>query len=144
MSNNKEQIKSILEFKVYPNTKSRHLYYLVRVYRTFKELRSLTKLSKETLAFVDSYIRSGNKNECGTINFCIKRLGMELITHESTHAAIRYANRVKRNFVLDLGEGVGFQARNDIRWDKEEYICLLVGRIASQINSKFYKNGVYK
>lgn len=134
--------KPLLQFKVYPNPRNRNIYYLVRVFKYLKELRGISENPKGTLAFVDAPFLG--QKQVGTINFCIKRIGMEIISHESTHAAIRYIERVKKNFDLSFKSYYGSYSEMKDSCNKEEYLCLLVGRIASQINSKFHKEGIYK
>lgn len=58
-------------------------------------------------------------------------LNMEIITHESVHAAFAYARRHHRNM---------WAGQNDL---EEENVCYPAGRIARQINIFLHEEGLY-
>lgn len=72
----------------------------------------------------------------GTIFFHRERLGMEVITHEATHAAVRWAERRGITIAPDPKAGPAT--------DNEERFCYAVGRIAKQIAGKCHELDLYE
>lgn len=87
-------------FRVYVRPKSR-LYFRVHVSTTLKAMRREMRVCSgwshpRQLAAVDAGImrRGGRKTGfCGTIWFSRTRLGVGIVAHELTHAALRYFDR---------------------------------------------------
>lgn len=145
--------KKAIKFRVYPD--SVHGHYLdVEIHPTIEAMRKAasrteykTKGQRDdfgdalaaVLGYGTGYIsEQGRKvwsKTLGTIFFHRDQLGMEVVTHEATHAAIRWAEqqKIKIDFVAQGGRAS----------DAEERFCGALGRISAQIASKCHELDLY-
>lgn len=133
-------------FRVFPEPTSR-LHYRVRVFESTAALRKyLTRgrlpwrrsLGRYGRAMCSSWQRlKGGKMspDCGEILFVKAWLGMEVITHESTHAAVNWANRIKLTFDRDPI----VRGRSKLASPDEERFCYGLGQLAKQIAARLYE-----
>lgn len=110
----------------------------VRVHDSLKEMRAAALRHSRWAKVAD-----GNQDAYGVthmfwykeqpriiIQLVRGHLGAELVSHESTHAAIHL-------YLSDIGEDMqGIE--------KEEILCYLVGDIFSKLNQKFYDRNLYE
>lgn len=105
-----------------------------------KRIKSDTCASffRDAVAAVLPY-SSNKRKTLGEIIFYKARLGTEIITHEASHAAIRWIERKKLMIVDRRGDEYtpGEASKS------EERFCLALGWMASQIASKCYDLGLY-
>jgi len=123
------------------------LFFRVYIWKTLKEVREAYDKggnkfsSRGCLAFVRTtprYKINSNKTYkikpiVGEIHFCAKALGTEVITHESTHAAVRLLERLKLDFAKLDG------SHTDDGLEAEEILAHVVGHFAKQIVLKIYE-----
>ena len=75
----------------------------------------------------------------GTFVFHTGKLGMEVVTHECTHAALRWMEAKKFNALDRSGDYTEDEAS-----DNEERFCYALGRMAAQIGDQCWKRGLYE
>lgn len=142
----------LLSFRVYPE--GSFLYAQVNIWPTKKamyEHKALGRVHEASctgIAILDVPSRNSGKRTrkrgvFAELNFCRKRLGSEVTSHEFTHAMFCFAER--RNF--DLG-----QTREHL-WGKpkavldtegvEERCCYALGRMYRQFVQKCLDAGIY-
>lgn len=146
--------KRIVKFRVYPE--SIHGSYLdVEIHPTVEAMRHAAKRAERkskgrvadfqdaeavTCGFGKGYVNESGRTiwrkTLGTMFFHKDRLGMEVITHEAAHAAIRWAERKDITLAPDPKAGPAS--------DDEERFCYAVGRIAAQIAGKGHDLGLYE
>ena len=123
-------------FRVY--CENRSLYVEVRAYDSLKAMRRDLK-KREGIGFSDAYgafcscdvvsFKSGKARKkpiVGTI-YILKSVGVGVLTHECTHAALRWAERI------GLGE---FASTSGWSCHSEERFCWVVGNLASTIGTR--------
>lgn len=139
----KKPFKPLVRFRVYPWKCS--LYYLVMVWRTQKEMldyrvsMSLPRL-RDCQAHVLSYdlLRNGKKMPIlGEIHFHRRRLGTEVITHETFHATAALMRRLKFDFA-SLSENTFNSKTMRDEGDREELVALVQGKLARTIVNRLY------
>lgn len=140
--------RSLIKFRVYPESR-RGFYFEVRIYSTLKEMRDgLNKLCgnnstffKDALAGVKGFQQKGWRNKgrltwsktLGVIAFNQQHIGTEVVSHESTHAAIAWMRAKELRLYAD----------DYVTDDNEERFCNAVGVIAKQIVAQCYKHNLY-
>jgi hypothetical protein len=126
--------KPVATFRVYPDWPSR-LHYRVRVFRTVAEMlayvrrgRDPRQIGRFCKGLVRTWTRISFKGrrswtapEMGEIVLAKNWLGSELLSHESTHAALGWARRRKLNL---QAEGRGRDVSRE-----EERLCYGLGKI---------------
>lgn len=70
-------------------------------------------------------------NYFAIMGLVLGHLNMEIVTHESVHAAFAYARRHRKDLWCDPGEL------------EEEAVCYPAGRIAERINTWLHDEGLY-
>lgn len=144
----KNKIKPLAKFRIYIWKSS--LYYDVFVWKYKKEM--LTQGEHIGLrgnnygAFCSSFrikkMISGifrKTRQLGELHFHNKQLGMEVLTHESTHAILNALHEMEFDF-SKLRE----DNKSELVTDREETLCFLVGRFARMIADKLYELGFCK
>lgn len=131
MKENEGREVEVFTFKVYPEMK--RLHFQVYVWNNRRDMRAYLKggypgkgLNKvlACVTWPDSGEKS--KNGCiGEIHFNRQDLSTEIVAHESTHAAIRWARYIGLNIVEDVTSLVAP--------DTEERFCYALGAIVEQI-----------
>lgn len=141
-------------FKVYPGRdyyqgrKIGH-YFHVNVFETQMEMMFWSAANGSGVvpeninAMVMAYDveKNGIKNKClGSMVFHRERLGCGIVSHEASHAVIRWMERMKMN--KEFGQNLmtpadGFVDVNDI----EEVFCYAVGEVTSQIYHNLWDKG---
>lgn len=125
----------MIEFRVHPES-TRGFYFDVKVFPTKKAMREFAvqergaptyfkKADAVTLGMYRFDSKQRPTKMLGTIIFHEKMLTPEIIAHESTHAAIRWAQAVK---VQPIGDAQDGPAAED-----EERFCYVVGQLTEQI-----------
>jgi len=139
-------------FRIYPEAGS-GLFYRVRVFQSERTLRHYLKsgpvartLGHYGRAMCSNWLRirideSGRQRlqpDMGEILLTVRNLGTEVITHECTHAALNWSQRVgfdpfdskqKRGRLVSASVG-------------EERFCYGLGQMARQIAVQGYKRGL--
>lgn len=129
-------VRPVLQFRVYPAKGA--LYLLVSIFETKKDMyaycakecaKQSGRVGKDFDAIVHTFKRIDFKNGnnghvnpmVGHMHFTRRRLTMEIVTHESGHAALAYFRRKYRREV-DVA---------DIKY--EEALCYALGKIGLEI-----------
>lgn len=145
-------------FRLYPE--GSFLYCEVNIWPTKKAMYDYLPLNKKQEAscggrelYIVSPKRRGRPQRVrktglfAEANFHQKRIGIEVVSHELTHAAFAFADR--RN--LDLGSTIG-----DHLWETsgtnrvmdqdgpEERFCYALGQMCRQFTQKCYDMGLYE
>jgi hypothetical protein len=122
-------------FRVYPRKGSR--YFMVNIWRTKKDL---LKHFGYGHGRCEGFCRSGWKYKngrlspfMGEVNLYPGALGVGVLSHEFTHAALRLAMR----------DGWRIDVHN-MNMAQEESLCYAVGNMTAQCVRKLYALGVYK
>lgn len=132
-------------FRVYPEKKA--LYFTVKVWRTLKDLRAANPGNSRALGLCMPWRRLHPSKdrvlpEMGEVHFCKPHLGVGIVSHEFTHAAIGWAarKRISPEFKdVDVGR---FQViPND---DDEEKFCRALGWMVAQCVDQLYRKKVLK
>ena len=148
-----KKIAPIVKFRIYA-WKSKTLYFHVYIWPRLKDIRNKYDKyndggSYSLMAFVHPVVKVKYKDKtktkyrtkpiCGEIHLCVKELGMEIITHESTHATMTLLRRLKFDFSkLDINNSGNKYMNN------EELVAYCVGHFAKQIVYRIYKFGILK
>ena len=143
----------IIKFRVYPES-VHGFYFDVSIHPTVERMRKFAERTKAMRGNFDNAeaavcgFSKGEQDENGRIAwsktlgamvFYQKRLGMEIITHECTHAALRWMEAKKFNALDRSGDYVEGEAS-----DNEERFCYALGRIAAQIAEKCWEHNLYE
>lgn len=153
MSRRKKQVKPIT-FRVYPE--GQFLYCEVKIWPTKQAMHNHLPLSGTYVASCggrEQYIippkGKGRTRKTGLFaeaNFHRGQIGIEVVSHEMTHAAFAFAQR--RN--LNLNEIVdktfragGRNAMLDIHGPEERF-CYALGQMCRQFIKKCYDLGLYR
>lgn len=142
-----------IKFRVYPES-VHGFYFNVRIYRDQESMQKAAEYGGgkrknfSNAAAVVRGLKRGRrtdrgiawKKQLGTIYFYKDCVGTEVITHESTHAALRWAEEKKFN-VVDRN-GPDYIAGDAC--DNEERFCYALGKIAAQIASKCWAHKLYE
>jgi len=141
--------KPIIKFRIYAWKSS--LYFNVYIWKYKKEMlaqwnRDDQSIGRGCAAFTHPFtiINFPSKKKdpkqrrrmlpiCGEIHLCYSDLGTEVITHESSHAAMAILRR--KHFWFDKISN----DENDNYMQYEEELCYTVGYFARQIVDKLYK-----
>ena len=123
------------------------------VWRALAELRKAgtglnIKQMGHTTAFVQSYRQitifpasegGGERKQpiLGEIHFAKKYVATEVITHESTHAALYWAQQLR------ILKGIKAEPSNGSASPEEELLCYATGRLAKQISERLWKAGFF-
>lgn len=145
-----------ITFRVYPD--GRHLYCQVNVWPTKKAMFEHLPLPRTAVASCggrESYKVEPRQKEqrqrlrktglFAEANFYRRRIGIEVVSHEMTHAAFAFADRRK----LPLEETVDKVFRNKGRFKvmekdgPEERFCYALGQMVRQFVNKCYDVGLY-
>lgn len=141
-----------VSFRLYPD--GSFLYCQVNIWPTKKAMDQHLPLTRHTQASCggrESYIvpkGKGRLRKTGLFaeaNFYKRRIGVEVMSHELTHAAFAFADRRK----LPLGETVNKQFAKNGRFNyldnegAEERFCYALGRMVRQFTVKCYAVGLY-
>lgn len=143
----------VIQFRVYPESRRGH-YFDVEIHPTVTSMRKAASVAGGAKANFDGalavvrgfnaghYTADGRKvwrKTLGTMFFHKARLGVEVIAHESTHAAFRWMEAQKFNAAEDAAE------RGDTNCsDSEERFCHALGNIARQIANECHDRGLYE
>ena len=144
----------IVRFRVYPES-VHGFYFDVEVYPTQKQMQKRAERLKPhlhggfmdtdaaVLGFSKGYVGADGRcvwsKTLGTIVFHRERLGVNVISHECTHAALRWMEAMKFN-VTDRGENyVEGEAS-----DNEERFCYALGRMTAAIGDQFWKYDLWQ
>ena len=150
----------IATFRVYPglgnfehSTGRRGLYFIVRCYATFKEMR---EVATEDGVSPASFFRRGQgvcqkwrwhhipdvkmrtrwrQKECGQILLCRKRLGASIVSHECTHAAVYWLGEITQQSDPDY-------VRVQCNKRSEELLAYAVGEMTRQVYNGLEESGV--
>lgn len=152
----------VAQFKVYPGQYSnkygelRGLFFQVSVYKNKKDLRTKGKIENGKLgpkilgAALNYRIWTNGKlnNEIGAILLCKNHLGVGLISHECTHAALSYLIESRKidKFTDTLRDRAFSVDRKepDCVDESEEVFCYAVGDLTRQIYEKLYELEILK
>lgn len=78
-------------------------------------------------------------------NFHRKELGIEVVSHEMTHAAFAFADRRKLNLNAAISEARWNESKNTMDQDgPEERFCYALGQMCRQFTQKCYDLGLYQ
>jgi hypothetical protein len=156
MANRKRKVKPI-SFRLYPE--GSFLYCEVNIWPTCKDMHKHLPLGRKTVASCggrESYIvepkRRGKPQRLrktglfAEANFHKGEIGIEVVSHELTHAAFCFADRRK----LPLDQCVNKDFKQDGRNNAldndgpEERFCYALGHMVRQFTQKCYDKGLYK
>lgn len=142
-------------FRVYPDrrqTGKRGYYFTVNIFKTLKELRGKVRQLDPTCNTMHCYgacqwyrtLRDAGDGKVsfskgiGEIQLCTKHMGVGIVSHESLHAALRWADC----------KGIKVETcRSDIEEfcsDNEESLCYAHGDIVSQIYTELFARKVVR
>lgn len=146
-----------ISFRVYPE--GCYLYCEVNIWPTRKDMRNHTRLPKDTVAscggresFVVQPKRKGKRQQMrktglfAEANFYKDEIGIEVVSHELTHAAFAFADRRR----LPLAETVDRPFVPNGRFNTldtdgpEERFCYAQGQMVRQFVNKCYEVGLYQ
>lgn len=142
--------KPLITFRVYPESR-RSFYFTVRVFKTLRGQREHCKKvngakysTRRQLAVVQSWTAYNVKNkrrsvrkEVGEILFSQKHVGVKIVSHECTHAALRWSQRA--NFAIK-----GKSNSCGLCSDNEERFCHGLSNMVGQIYTVLYDKKVIK
>lgn len=145
----KNKNKPLYKFRIY-GWRSR-LYIDVYIWKFYKDIYKQWYKKKENgfHGYCRAFVRTIRRYKVyedetyrikpivGEMHLCIKSLGMEVITHESVHAATRLLDRLKFNYKLLALEDE--KVTLEQRISSEEILSYCVGHFAKQIVDKIYK-----
>lgn len=131
MSEKQERTVEVLHFKVYPEYK--RLHFEVYVWNNRRDMRAYLKggypgkgLNKVLACVTWPDGGSKTRNGCiGEMHFNRQDLSAEIVAHEATHAAIRWA----RYTGVDISEDV----TSLVAPETEERFCYALGAVVEQI-----------
>ena len=111
-------------------------YFTVLVMRDAKAVRKLYgKGAGDGDEGVEAFVRANKRGpHLGTIVFA-KHLGVGIMTHEATHAALFFVSWQK--------SGQTYGKKNRF-FSSAEQVCQAVGNISTEITKGLYKKGVWK
>lgn len=152
--------KPLVSFRFYPGqsfTGKTGLYFGVVVFRTLREMRKHAKhvndakfSVRNTLGLVQGWTRYhffdgkqvGVYKEMGEIVLAQRHCGVRIVSHEVTHAMLRWAERKKLDQKWLRGEG---NKKNGlVSADVEEPMCYAVGDMCAQIYDRLWSSEVIK
>lgn len=135
----------IIKFRIYPESR-RGYYFDVKVFPTIEALRKYAERwgarhvepnrFANTDAAVLPYTTTGHKT-LGEIVFHKASLGAAIVTHEATHAALKWVDAKRVNV-----DRVVRQGNTDIGIENEERFCDAVGSLVEQIGRHLYDLGL--
>ena len=138
MSKKQGRTVEVLHFKVYPEYK--RLHFEVYVWNNRRDMRAYLKGGypgkglRKVLACVtwpDNGVKT--RNGCiGEMHFNRQDLSGEILAHEATHAAIRWARYIGLSIVEDVTSLVAP--------DSEERFCYALGAVVEQIEAVLSDN----
>jgi hypothetical protein len=144
----------LLSFRVYPE--DRFLYAVVNIWPTKKAMYAHKPLDRKHLASCTgqqrlvipprgSKSRVRKRGEFAELNFFRGSLGVEVVSHEFTHAAFCWADRRKLNLALASNPDSSQSTNGTLEINSvEERFCYALGRMVNQFTSRLYDNGLYK
>lgn len=141
----------VASFRVYPRDQEGYDdYFQVRVFKTARQMRLYANEGRRAgrkigmdccglcAPVTGKFLRRGRFKvdlKCGEVLLEMKHLGVNVVSHEFTHAALAYA-RHKKIPVTDGAKGEAF-----IGWE-EEIVCHAVGDMTGRCYKNLYKAGV--
>lgn len=143
-----KSLAPLLSFRVHPDSK---FYYCeVNVWPSKKAMYAHLPLQRNHEAACGAresidVFPSGRTRRTGLFaeaNFYRKRLGVEIISHEFTHAAFAFAERKR----WDLNAALNHDGQAGETMDRdgtEEMFCYALGRMVRQFTAKLYEQGFY-
>jgi hypothetical protein len=151
----KKQVKPI-SFRVYPERS--FLYCEVNIWPTRKAMHAYLPLGPKTVASCggrESYVvqpeRKGKKQTMrktglfAEANFYQTEIGVEVVSHEFTHAAFAFADRRRLPLHQVMDKQFTHSGRkNTLDLDgPEERFCYALGQMCRQFTQKCYDLGLY-
>lgn len=145
----------MIRFRAYADQKQNH-WIEVRVFDTAKEMRrDISRCTGEPIKYlsdVEGQVASATRrNSEGRTDGCfgvmflnrpiLNRHGMEVVAHESVHAALRYFHR--RGWVPCLAHESQHNEPDPHERHMEERLAYTVGRIASNINRALFRRRIW-
>lgn len=149
-----EEAKPLLRFRVYPEDK--FLYAVVNVWPSKKAMYAYKPLERRHLASCTgqqrivipprgSKARTRKRGEFAELNFFRGALGVEVVSHEFTHATFCWAERRNLNLNLVMHPDNSQAQSGTLKTDSvEEQFCYALGRMVNQFTQKLYDKGLYK
>jgi hypothetical protein len=140
-----EEMKDVISFRIYPESVY-SFYFDVMIHPTLRAMRkSARKNGGKRSNFNDAQAvtcgyRRGEwgdgdrihwKKCCGLLLFHRKGINAETLSHEATHAAIRWMEEKKFSFPINPPALIS--ERGGMASDDEERFCYAVGRMTNQI-----------
>lgn len=146
--------KPLVTFRVYPENRS--LYAIVNIWPTKKAMYAHRPLQRNheavctgTTLYYMPPKRSGKPNRkaglFAELNFHRKFLGIGCVSHEFTHAAFSWANRVNLP-IQEIKEMPLSSMKHGVlpQDGPEERFCYALGEMVKQFTERAYKLGIYK
>lgn len=148
----------LISFRIYPENRS--LYAQVNIWPTKTAMYAHKPLGRNHEASCSGqqliYVPPKSKDPkqrrrkiglFAELNFYRARLGVEVISHEMTHAAFCWAERRRLNLANAIGEHNWQIRKHDAVLDQdgtEERFCYALGQMVRQFTQKCYDLGLYK
>jgi len=141
-------------FRVYPE--GRFLYAEVNIWPTKKAMQNHVRLPGRNYDACcggrEAYLASadGSTRRTGLFaeaNFHRRKIGVEVVSHEFTHAAFSFAERRKLNLSSAISEHKWGKGRSRKILDRdgvEERFCYALGQMVRQFTQKCYDLGMYE
>lgn len=139
------QQRKNIQFRVYPESVY-GFWFDCTIYRTAKHLRKAVKnrggnpTNDGVRGIVQHFrvIRNGRyTKQLGHIHLCESDLSAEVLSHESAHAALNWADHMKINVRDQTPDKTGFGMSED---SGEERFAYALGRICSQLSHQVWEH----
>lgn len=106
-------------------------YFLVQIWNLKQDMETHTQ-HKAHATTVLPFTPSGKASKVITLNFWVKRLGIEYVVHELAHAILEWSRR----------NNLYIQYYTDKFYRDEEFFCQICGELTKQFYRKLHKLGI--
>ncbi|HNC56719.1 MAG TPA: hypothetical protein PLP33_14835 [Leptospiraceae bacterium] len=106
-------------------------YFLIQIWDKKQDMVEHTQYNAHAVTVLP-YTPSGNNSKIITLNFWVRRLGIEYVIHELSHALLEWSRR----------NNLQVQAYEDKFYRDEELFCQILGELSQQFYRKLYKLGL--
>lgn len=103
-------------------------YFIVHIWAKKQDMVEHTQYKAHAVTILP-YTPLGNNSKVLTLNFWLKRLGIEYVIHELAHALLEWSRR----------NNLQIQSYEDNFYRDEELFCQILGELSQQFYRKLYK-----